>query len=419
VERPTDGALLYQVAFVRSTTEALQAGWSQTWTESFRTDLRVNRVRLLPLIFPSLDVVPGSPTSAVVVPILHGQDPGLKTGYDLLASTTEQAVFQANWDPSEALHAVVGLDSTRLKVARTPIGGLLADRVDSATGGFLSLDWSLGAAAFSLGARAENDSLGGSRISPRATLVYRLQEQVVLRAGYYTSTRSPQVSELVQDTSGIPGRPGPLGNPGLRPETFDSFELGCRMTWAAWSLDVTAFHMMLKQVIAPEPTGAVVGTPPLVYPQTRFQNGGARLRNRGVEVSLKGELSPGWRLGFNATALDFKDEAGMQAAYAPRLSANLWSRYRLQGFRFYAALQQVGGCRRVDKLNLAGPSEEAPSRLQVHVHLGHEWDSGFRVSLYGINAARPFDESTAGATNNSHLVRFSRRELGIQAAYRF
>jgi hypothetical protein len=106
VERPADGVQLYQFAFLRSTTEAQQVGWSQAWSSSFRTELKVNRTHSLPLTLSAMEMAPGSPASAVLVPLLRGLDPGLITGYDLLESTNDQVVLQANWDPSATLHVV-------------------------------------------------------------------------------------------------------------------------------------------------------------------------------------------------------------------------------------------------------------------------------------------------------------------------
>jgi len=418
VQETDAGVGLYQTTFMRTSLEMAQLGWSQPWSQSFHTELKVNRSHLMPVSLSAVTAVPGSPTSVGVVALLQGLDPGVRASYDLLDTTTEQMTLQGHWSPPGGLHLVFGLDAARLDARKTPIAGLHADREDSASGGFLSVDWTRGSVLVSLGARLENETLGGSRTNPRASLVYRLPDGSVLRGGYFTSTRSPQVSELVQNVP-IPGRPAPLGNLGLKPETVNNLELGYRKAWAVWSVDLTAYHMTLRKAIGPQPTGLLVGTPPNTFPQTQFGNGKASLKNQGLEASLRGEPSPGWQLGFNAAAVDFKDEAGLQQFYSPRFKANLWSRCHLGAFQAHVALQHLSSYRIVSQADIAGPREETPSRLQVHFHLSYELGSHLQVAFYGINAARPSDESTAGSINSGHLIRASRREVGLQASYRY
>jgi outer membrane receptor protein involved in Fe transport len=413
-EMPT-GEKLYQWSFLQSSTEVAQVGWSQTWTPVFRTQLKLNRSHLTPLSVSAMAVVPGSPVSAGTVPYLQSLDPGLNSNYDMLDTTIDQAVLQANWDPSEALHFVFGLDSARMKALKAPIVGAPADSQDSAAGGFASMDWIQGPATLSLGARVENETLGGSRISPRAALVYVLPEGSVFRAGYFTSTRSPSVFEVKQALPPIPGRPAPIGNPDVKPEKFDNFEIGFRKNFARWSLDFTAYQMNLKKVIGPEPTGVIVGG----FPQTQFRNSTTSLVNKGLEVSAKGELALGWLLGFNAAAVDFQDALGIQQSYSSKLKANLWTRYQYRDLQAYVALQHTGAYAITNAEDFAGPREDAPARLQVHFNLSYAWNHHFMVSIYGVNAARASEESTAGSTNNNYLIRFARREMGLQASYRF
>jgi len=63
--------------------------------------------------------------------------------------------------------------------------------------------------------------------------------------------------------------------------------------------------------------------------------------------------------------------------------------------------------------------EEAPALLQFHFNAGYEPRPGFSASIYGVNAAQGVTPTGAAGFNNQFLVRYARRELGIQAAYRF
>lgn len=414
VVESSQGTKVYQFRNSESSTEIAQLGWSQPWSSSFHTELKLNFNHLIPVNFAAFEVVPGSPTSAATVPILNQLDPATRADYKIIDSTYQQAVLQANWDPSETLHFVFGMDSAKMKAEKSPLLGLHAEQKNSATGGFLSVDWTLGPATFSFGGRIENETLGGSRTSPRMAVVYSLSESSVIRGGYFTSTRSPQVNEVIQDVR-IPGRPAPLGNPNLKPEEFDNIEIGYRKNWSTWSLDLTAYQMSLKKVIGAQPTGLIVGG----FAQTQYMNGKNSLKNKGLELTLQGELREGWMLGFNACAINFKDETGNQAFYSPKTLFNLWSAYHFQKFQAYVGMQRSAAYRRVNFSTITGPIEEAPSRFQVNFNVGYEVLPKLLVSVYGVNAARPSDETTAGSTNNGHLVRFSHREWGAQASYRF
>ena len=59
------------------------------------------------------------------------------------------------------------------------------------------------------------------------------------------------------------------------------------------------------------------------------------------------------------------------------------------------------------------------SAVQLHFNVGYEILKEFTVTAYGSNAARPVQETTKAALLNMFGIRYDRRELGLQAAYRF
>lgn len=407
------GVKTSQFAHLRGSTDVTQVGWSQAWSSALRLELKLNQAHTVTGLGP-ISTVPGSPTSNVVVPLLLSVDPSLAFDYDVVTFTNQQVAFQVNWDPSATLHFVFGADTSRLIGGKSPVIGLKTERQDSATGGFVSMDWNLDALTLSLGARAENESLGGSRTSPRLALVYAFGDGSVLRTGYFTSSRSPQMTEAFGQLN-VPGRPVQISNPELKPEEAGDFELGYRKTWAKWSLDLTLYQVKLKKFISSQPTGATQGGQPVV----QFRNGSTDLTDKGVEATLTGELGAGWLLGLNAATVDFKDEnVGGQGDYAPKYTANLWTRYKTGPFQAYVAVQRLDSYYQRNLANPGGARDKADPVTQFHFNIGMDFCKGFNASLYGINAhgAQP----TAGAgVNNAHLIRLARRELGVQAAYRF
>ncbi|NQS90263.1 TonB-dependent receptor, partial [Patescibacteria group bacterium] len=75
-----------------------------------------------------------------------------------------------------------------------------------------------------LGARYDNNSVYGSRISPRVSCIYNLKESTSLRASWGKAFRPPTVNDLYwyEDYGGW----GMFGNIDLKPETSSGYEIG-------------------------------------------------------------------------------------------------------------------------------------------------------------------------------------------------
>ena len=406
-----------------ATTRTLyQVGWSQTWSPALRSELKVGQ-KDYTITVGGLQPDAAFAGSPQVIKALEAADPALATAHDFYHDTVTETSLQLNWDPAATFHLVAGADTKSIKTYPCLTIGLGTEQTLSASGGFFSADWTLGQATLSLGARLANESLGGASTSPRASLVYKLDDTSVLRAGYFTSTRSPMVQEKASVIGALAVTTSTqIANPGLKPEKVSDLEVGYRKTWSQWTLDCTYYHMDISDLILNGNTGVVTTIGARSWPQTQFLNAPNSYTDSGFELALTGELGAGWVAGFNASTVSFKDPIyglDQQADYAPKEQANLWTRYRNGHFFAFGALQYVGSYTVATALGATTLRSTLDAATQVHFNLSYEFLKGLTVSVYGFNAARPVQQTSNAALLNSFGIRFEPRELGLQAAYRF
>lgn len=394
-------------------TDTFLLGWSQTWSETFSTEMRLHRMR---------NQIGGGPSPLLAV--VTG-DLGWNSEYVWGDLSNEQIDLQANWNPTAKLHFVFGADTRRIDVETDPTHGLDEPLRETASGAFASLDWDTTAdTALSLGFRVENETLGGSRVSPRAAFVWRPTPASVLRVAYLTSTRSPQVLEQrINFAAHYPVSPFPivyriLPNPDLKPEETENIEVGYRHQFGPVTLDATLYHMKLTDLIGQVTVSA---GPPV---DTRFENTGDAT-NTGAELALTWQAAKGWTVGFNAAYVDFqRDEAlpplGKDFAYTVPFKANLWTRFTAGRFAGFLSLQHVGSTD-VEALQVYGAPlfDDRDAFLQVNARLGYEVLKGLTVGFYAQNAAR--EHTLQGASGPDRPVYYyaARREAGLTLEYRF
>lgn len=396
--------------------EVIQAGWKQVWSPTFSSDVRFDQKTFRQSMAP-LAAAPGSAVSTQVVQTLEGLDPNLATQHDLFKDTVQRGTVQANWDPSSNVHVVGGFDASKIETGASPALGISQDATYTSAGGFLSLDWTLGALALSGGARAANESLGGSSISPRVSAVWTLDDASVVRAGFYTSTRSPMVLEKYGSLVQTPFMPFYIVRAAnLQSEKTTDYELGYRRNWSILTLDATAYHTVIRRLIMLAPTGSTLqGAEGMA-----FQNRSGAFSDSGVELAITAELGPGVVAGWNGSTSRFKDPVyglDQQADYSPKAQSSLWLRAR-QGIWFgYAALQEMGSYTVVIPGGQGRQTVDA--RLQAQFNAGIAPSPHWSVSLYGINALREAQPVSNMTLVNQNALSYARRELGLQASFRF
>jgi len=265
----------------------------------------------------------------------------------------------------------------------------------------------------------ERESLGGSRVSPRLSAVWRLDGDSSLRLGWFTSSRSPTIQEKHAVIGDLPILPFILvANPDLRSEEARSLELGWRRFGDAWSAELTLFRTALKHLIAQVPVGVDPGGKTL----QAYRNFGGTIVDHGAELSLRAQPRPAWQVGFNLATATVKDPIygeDRQADYAPRATANLWTRWEHRRAFAFLALHHLGRYTVSVPFGNGSLRDAVPAATQVQLHLGARPAPGLSLALYARNATRATSDSAPLALSNLFALRYAQREVGLQAGWHF
>ncbi len=429
--------------YLQPETHTFQGGWNQKWAEGFRTELRASRMEQQ--VYTSGDKVFG----------FQDHQAWLDFKNDLVE-------LQINWDPSQKFHVVAGGDYRKSRAGKVDFLGLESPRKESASGGFLNLDWNpIESLTLSAGARAENESLGGSRVSPRGVIVWNPNKSSSLRAGYYSSTRSPQILEshinlnvpfelnemekaYLSQQLGVPPEYGFLlsgvfnlsPNTSLEPEKVSSVEVGYRQQIGPVTIDLTAFQMKFSKLVAQVPkdfnpvTDLVNVIPPdadhplgqhLLFARALYVNKDDST-NTGFEAAAKWAISQKFTVGANFTWMDYEMDTTKQTpGYVPEFKGNLWTRFSYGPWSTYFAYQYIGKVD-VEVADIAGnPSKPVPRDAihQFHANIGYDLGKGFRLGTYVRNAARAMTMLGGGGPARSNIEQGARREIGGTLSWRF
>ncbi|MBF0461925.1 MAG: TonB-dependent receptor [Magnetococcales bacterium] len=130
----------------------------------------------------------------------------------------------------------------------------------------------------------------GDAVTPRIALVYRLTDNHIFKAQFGQAFRPPTFLELYAKNFVI------TGNPQLKPETIDTYELGYIYRVPDKVGRITLFHSELKNMIVGDNLTGV------------YKNStGADLN--GVELEMEYSLTDAIKLDGNISYVDSKDEA--------------------------------------------------------------------------------------------------------------
>lgn len=186
------------------------------------------------------------------------------------------------------------------------------------------------------GARYDKHENFGSEISPKAAVVYKLNENNRLKAGYGHGFNAPsltQGSDAYSASIPITFTP-PMefnrfhGNSNLNPEISDSFEAGYEYSKEKDSFKITAFHTKIKDLITTKDNGRTTITPPrgpmITYNEILYSNVNSATID-GLEISLnKTQIVSNLDMGLSYTALDTKDESTQEElTLRPKHKVNL------------------------------------------------------------------------------------------------
>jgi vitamin B12 transporter len=234
----------------------------------------------------------------------------------------------------------LGTEVERFQVTNKDNSGTNLDHAHQRTwAGFGQAGYGAGPVHLDLGLRRDDNDVYGGQTSLRAGGVARLAAHTRLRASYGQAFRAPSLGELYFPFG---------GNPGLKPETATSYEVGIEHQQGPWRLAVTGFDNHQRNLI--------------VFETFRDVNVG-RARSRGLE----GEV--GFRRGIvsallNATQLEAVDQStGLGLLRRPKSSANLLLTVRPAAWVFNFTGRYVG--RRPDLDPVTGATRTNPGFVRL------------------------------------------------------
>jgi len=163
----------------------------------------------------------------------------------------------------------------------------------SLTAAYLQDELSMGEAAILVvGARNDSHSVYGDKLSPKASLrLYDSNTKTILRASTGKSFRAPTLNDLYWGTGSNSTTAFAVGNPALRPESADEYEIGLEQSLGGKSsMKLTKFDRKVKDMIDWETNGSV-------YTPTNID----RAHIYGYEAEAKLAFSESFQVNLNYT----------------------------------------------------------------------------------------------------------------------
>jgi len=155
-----------------------------------------------------------------------------------------------------------------------------------------------------LGARHDDHDLFGGETTWRINFNIKINRMLRSHASFGTGFKAPTINDLFW-----PESPWAGGNPDLKPETNESWDLGLKGEFnPLWQWDITVFHNHVSDLIAWGPDSSFVWRP--------FNLRKARLQ--GVEASISGRISSFLDARAHYTYLNAEEgDTGHQLDYRP------------------------------------------------------------------------------------------------------
>ncbi|MFD1197938.1 TonB-dependent receptor domain-containing protein [Brucella gallinifaecis] len=188
------------------------------------------------------------------------------------------------------------------------------------------------------GLRLDQHQEFGTHASPRVYLNYDLTEKLTLRAGWAQAFKAPNLRQLnpnwvqVSRGRGCGAVGGPcemVGNPDLKPETSNSFEVGAQYTDDLWEAGLTYFYNEIDDKITSARVASLILPDGTKYVQ---QVNIDKARTQGLEGGLTIYPHPDWTWNNTFTYLfESKNlETGMPLSADPEYSVHTELSWRVR-----------------------------------------------------------------------------------------
>lgn len=241
-----------------------------------------------------------------------------------------------------------------------------------------------------VGSRFDHHAEFGWEVSPRAYLLYHVNDALTFKGGVGSGFKAPTLKQLSPEYEAIAGggRFTIVGNPDLQPETNLSFEAGFEYQQGIWSARAMAFQNNVDNLIQAVCTIGCTGAPGAIWSYENVDEA----RIRGIELGGGVELPWDMRLDANYTYLDPVDKAtGEQLADRSRHLANatlLWS--PLENLTTSLRAQYVGS----QKTTTGSGHQSDYTLLSAYANYSFNEHASLQLGIENLTDVRLADESS-------------------------
>jgi len=217
-----------------------------------------------------------------------------------------------------------------------------------------------------LGLRADRNDITGTKLSPRAGLIWQTTPATTLKALYGQAHRAPNAYERLYDDNGA----SQVANPTLKGETIDTLELVMDHRLARdFSVRASVYQWTMQDIIT------LVEIDPVI-PLTQYQSGN-KIKANGLELSADKRWDWGCRARGSVSYLEIAYTDGGDLPNAPQWLGKLLFSSPLpwEGLRLGYELQYDASRKAIDNSSLDG------YWLSHLTLLANKWVTGMEVSL--------------------------------------
>lgn len=275
-------------------------------------------------------------------------------------STYNTRLRQARWENtfSYSVHEfVVGTELQQDEVNSTQD---YSETSRTNTAVFSQLRLNFGPVDTQLSLRSDDNEAYGTKETGGLAVGYSFDRSHRVRASYGTAFRAPTFNDLYWPLSF-----NYQGNPNLKPEKSENYELGASGNYDRWFWDLAVYQMDIDNLIASGQIGGV-GTPVNVN----------EARIRGTEFSGGYEFD-GWRTAIALTYMDPEDrETGKQLRRVTKQTARVDLDKSVGNFVFGGSVIAEG-----DRYDDAANNNELPGFATLDLRAGWHFASGWSTRL--------------------------------------